>query len=112
MPRVPPAGPPPRTSTVREALAAALREGPATAHELSSRAGIRERDVAEHLEHLARSLAAQGGELRVTPASCIACGFTFRKRERLARPSACPRCRSTRIDPPVFALVPEGGGKG
>jgi predicted Zn-ribbon and HTH transcriptional regulator len=100
----PPPRPAERTSTVRESLATALREAPATARELSTAAGVRERDVAEHLEHLARSLEAQGEALHVTPASCIACGYVFRKRDRLARPSACPSCRSTRIDPPVFSI--------
>jgi transcriptional regulator len=103
-PRKPPAVPPPRAATVRETLRAALAEGPSTAKELSRRAGVRERDVAEHLAHLARSLAAHGERLIVEPASCLDCGYVFRKRERLARPSACPACRGTHLDPPVFAL--------
>jgi len=92
---------------VRGQLASALRRGPATARELSAEVGIREKDVAEHLAHLSRSLAARGERLEVVAASCIACGFSFRSRERLTRPGACPRCRSTRIDPPVFRLSPE-----
>lgn len=100
----PPPKPSARTETVREALAGALREAPMTARELSVRVGIRERDVADHLEHLARSLEARGDALRVVPASCIECGYVFRKRERLSRPSACPKCRSTRIDPPMFRV--------
>jgi predicted Zn-ribbon and HTH transcriptional regulator len=101
--RAPPV-PPPRTLTVREALREALAGTPATARELSSRVGIPERQVADHLEHLALSLEARGERLVVEPAACIGCGFVFRKRERLARPSACPRCRSTRIDPPAFRI--------
>jgi transcriptional regulator len=100
----PPAAPPPRTASVREMLRAALAEGPATAKELSRRAGVRERDVPGHLEHLARSLAARGERLTVEPASCVDCGYVFRNRDRLARPSACPACRGTHLDPPVFAL--------
>ena len=42
--------------TAREGLARALRRGPATAHDHSRQAGLRERDVAEHLGYLARSL--------------------------------------------------------
>jgi predicted Zn-ribbon and HTH transcriptional regulator len=89
---------------VREALRRALREGPATAHDLSRAAGIRERDVPSHLEHLARSLARGGERLAVDPPACIACGFAFRERTRLTRPGACPACRSTRIDPPTFRI--------
>jgi predicted Zn-ribbon and HTH transcriptional regulator len=102
--KVPPV-PPPRGATVRDALGAALREAPATARELSARVGVRERDVAQHLEHLARSLEHRGERLEVAPASCVECGFRFRSRERLTRPSACPACRSSRIDPPTFRIV-------
>jgi predicted Zn-ribbon and HTH transcriptional regulator len=107
-PKRPPgaSAPAPRTATVRDALAAALRGGAASARDLSVRVGVREKDVAAHLEHLARSLPHRDERLEVTPASCIECGFAFRARERLTRPSACPRCRSTRIDPPLFRVVP------
>jgi predicted Zn-ribbon and HTH transcriptional regulator len=99
-------GPGPRGETIRAALRRALAEGPATARELSAAVGIREKDVADHLAHLARSLPRDGLRLVVEPASCLACGFTFADRTRLGRPGACPSCRSTRIDPPVFALAP------
>ncbi len=99
-------GPGERGETVRETLRRALREGPATARELSAIVGIREREVADHLEHLARSLPHDGERLVVEPASCIACGCAFRDRSRLGRPGACPRCRSTRIDPPAVRIEP------
>ncbi len=89
---------------MRDALRKALREAPATARELSAVAGIREKDVAEHLGHLARSLPHDGERLVVEAASCIACNYRFSDRGRLTRPGACPRCRSTRIDPPVFRI--------
>jgi predicted Zn-ribbon and HTH transcriptional regulator len=100
-------GPGARSETVREAIRRALRAGRATARDLSSEIGVRERDVAEHLEHLERSAPHRGERLVVTPASCVACGYAFRDRNRLTRPGACPACRSTRIDPPAFRL--EGG---
>jgi predicted Zn-ribbon and HTH transcriptional regulator len=89
---------------VRSALRRALRAGPATARDLSAEVGLREKDVAENLVHLARSLAHGSERLVIEPASCIACGYVFRERARLARPGACPACRSTRIDPPVFRI--------
>jgi transcriptional regulator len=97
-------GPAPRGETMREALRRALRAGRATARDLSGEVGIREKDVAEHLEHLARSLEHRGERLVVEPAACLACGYVFRERSRLSRPGACPECRSTRIDPPVFRI--------
>jgi predicted Zn-ribbon and HTH transcriptional regulator len=92
---------------VREALRAALLRGPATARDLSAEVGLREKDVADHLAHLQRSLAHRGERLVVEPATCLACGFAFRERERLTRPGACPGCRSTRIDPPAFRIEAE-----
>jgi predicted Zn-ribbon and HTH transcriptional regulator len=96
--------PPERSSTVRAALRAALREGASTARELSVRVGVREKDLVEHLAHLARSGATRGERLVVEPASCLSCGYVFRDRARLSRPSACPSCRGTHIDPPAYRL--------
>jgi predicted Zn-ribbon and HTH transcriptional regulator len=106
MPRDPPhpSGPSPRAETLRDAIRRALRSGPATARDLSAAVGLREKDVAEHLSHLTRSLGHRGERLVVEPASCVACGYAFRDRTRLTRPGACPACRSTRIDPPVFRI--------
>lgn len=99
--------PAPRDETLREALRRALRAGPATARDLSAEIGVREKDVADHLAHLARSLAHRGERLVVEPATCVACGHAFTGRTRLTRPGACPECRSTRIDPPVFRVEGE-----
>jgi transcriptional regulator len=93
-----------RSITVREALLRHLREGPRTAHELSGLVGIPEKQVADHLAHVARSLRRTVERLRVEPAECLGCGFVFRKRVRLDRPSACPVCRGQHIGPPRFAV--------
>ena len=94
-----------RHETVRQTLLWLLEEGPHTARELSGLAGIREKDVATHLEHLQRSLRSAKRRLRVEPARCLSCDYVFASRSRLSRPSACPRCRQQHIDPPVFALA-------
>ncbi len=103
-----PRPPPERDATLRERLRQELGRGPATAMELSRRVGLREKEVAEHLEHVARSLASRGEKLVVEPPSCIACGYVFLARERLTRPGSCPRCSSTRIDPPVYRIGRDG----
>jgi predicted Zn-ribbon and HTH transcriptional regulator len=77
--------PKPKSQTARQALLEALRA---------------------HLEHLERSLARGELELRVEPPRCQECGFGFKKRERLGRPSRCPRCRSERLDSPLFSVKP------
>ena len=95
---------PERHETGRQALRAVLGPTPASVKELSALAGLREREVVEHLEHLQRSLEAEGKKLVVMPARCLACGFAFRDRDRLKRPSRCPDCRSERIEPPRFGI--------
>lgn len=97
-----------RHETVRSALRQVLREGPLAARELSVRVGISEKDVFGHLEHLARSLRHSGERLRVEPAECLACGFVFKERTRLRKPSKCPACRSQRLDPPRFVVLTGG----
>src|SRR4051794_38669284 len=93
------------TNTVRERIAQALRGVPLTAREISVRASVPERDVAEHLRHLEHSLVHGGEQLQVSAPHCIKCGFEFSQRERHGRPSRCPRCKSERISPPSFQIV-------
>src|SRR5687767_8291820 len=90
--------------TPRARLRAFLVDGPATARELSQKAGIAEKEVLHHLEHLERSARARGQKLVVEPSTCLGCGFVFRDRERLAKPGSCPGCRGTPIAPPRFSL--------
>jgi len=95
---------PARRETARRALRAALGSEPQSAKELSALLGIAEKEVLEHLEHLERSLKSEGHELAVLPARCLACGFSFRTRDRLKRPSRCPECKSERIEAARFSL--------
>ena len=99
---------PERTATPRSALHEALLGRALTAREISSRTGMSEKDVAEHLEHLARSAARRGERLIVEPAKCLACDFVFKTRGRLSTPGRCPECQSERIAPPAFRLAGTG----
>lgn len=90
--------------TLRQSIFNRLQDGPLTARELSGLLHIRERDVIPHLEHLEKSLRRSAQRLLIEPATCLQCGFRFERRKRLSKPSACPGCRSQRIDPPVFRL--------
>lgn len=93
------------SETPRQAIRRLLGEAPRTAHELSALVHLPEKDVVPHVEHLARSLRKGDERLDVEPARCRDCGFVFRERRRLARPSACPRCRSGHLSAPVFRLA-------
>jgi predicted Zn-ribbon and HTH transcriptional regulator len=104
-----PALPRARQATIRESLHALLRAGPATARDLSRQAGIPEREVAAHLEHLERSLRRRGENLVVETSECLDCGFRFgpRPRHRYSRPGSCPECRGRRISLPRFSVEVE-----
>lgn len=92
--------------TLRQRMRELLKSGWFTLREISQELGIREKEVLEHLEHVARS-SRPGNPLRVEHSRCCSCGFSFRKRMRLSAPSRCPRCRSERLDPPRFTLMPD-----
>jgi predicted Zn-ribbon and HTH transcriptional regulator len=92
--------------TVRQRIAELLRSAELTAHEISQRAAIREREVADHLRHLEHTLNRGNERLRTLPAHCVPCGFVFEARSKHGRPSRCPRCKSERLSPPRFRIAP------
>jgi predicted Zn-ribbon and HTH transcriptional regulator len=104
---VPPRSPPERTRTDRTALrdAFAAAGAPLTVRELSQLAGLAERAVHQHLEHLIKSVKAEGGKIVVHPAECMGCGFVFEDRTRVSRPGRCPECRGSRIAPASYEYV-------
>ncbi|MFO7839915.1 MAG: transcriptional regulator [Desulfosalsimonadaceae bacterium] len=90
--------------TVRKNIIALLQKRELTALEISGEVGVPEKDVAEHLVYIRRSLCRQGMALHVSPARCLACGYRFQKRNRLTKPGRCPRCRGEQIERPLFAV--------
>ena len=98
--------PPERTATIPSLIREALSTGPLTARDLSRAIGVSEREVLRHLEHLERTLKESGGKLTIEPPTCLECGFVFRKRERLNRPSRCPVCRNERLTSARFSVKP------
>ncbi len=99
-------GVPPKnySQTIRQLITGLLLEKELTAREISQAAGVREKEVYEHLPHLARSAAALGKKLRVLPFRCLDCGFVFEERSRFTRPSRCPRCKKSRLETPLYHI--------
>ena len=97
----PPQVPVDRQSTLRHEIMDLLSQESLAAREISEQVGIQEKDVLGHLEHI--KIARHGG-LVMEPALCMACGFSFRKRERLKGPGRCPVCRSEHIAEPRFSI--------
>ena len=90
-----------RQETLRHDIVSVLRGESLSARELSERVGIEEKEVLEHLGHIKIALHER---LIVIPALCMACGFSFKKRERLKGPGRCPVCHSERIANPHFTV--------
>lgn len=98
---------PDRKETARRKILDLLLAGPLSARQISSLAGISEKEVVGHVPHLRKTARRLGRRMTVTPAECRSCGFSFRKRERADRPSRCPVCRGESISPPLFAIAPD-----
>jgi predicted Zn-ribbon and HTH transcriptional regulator len=89
--------------TTRQAIKELLLEEPLSSLELSQRLSLPEKEILDHLEHIARA-PGEGYRFHLLPAVCKHCGFGFTKRERLTIPSRCPRCRGESIRRPRFEL--------
>ncbi len=90
--------------TTRQQMIDILSKDEMNARELSKALGIREKEVFEHLSHIARSLAARGKKLNVQPYSCLGCGYVFQDRKRFNRPSRCPRCKDSRLQEATYRI--------
>jgi transcriptional regulator len=91
--------------TLRRRIMAMLRQGPATAIDISQSLGISEKEVYSHLSHVARTVASDGEKLLIHPAQCLKCGFLFSKRNRFRPPGKCPCCKSTHLRKPAYEIV-------
>ncbi|MFY4727752.1 sigma 54-interacting transcriptional regulator, partial [Nitrospira sp. BLG_2] len=55
--------------------------------------------------HLVKTVARdRSRRFILEPSICLDCGFMFRDRKRLTRPSRCPHCRSEGISAPRYGI--------
>ena len=93
------------TRTTRQQIMDLIAEAPRSSLELAQVLRVPEREVGSHLSHIARSLRRdRARRFMLEPSACESCGFVFRDRTRLTRPSRCPRCRSERITAPRYEI--------
>jgi predicted Zn-ribbon and HTH transcriptional regulator len=90
--------------TLRQQIIALISEQPMDIVALSQALGIREKETIAHLPHIAKSIAGRGARLKVHPAHCDACGYTFKDRRRLSPPSRCPKCKLARVLGPWYEI--------
>lgn len=92
--------------TARQQLTYLLTQDSYTALELSRPSHLSERQVEDHLAHIIRSLKRESSlQFVMEEPKCLDCGYAFRNRTRLKRPSRCPRCRSEAISYPRFSII-------
>lgn len=90
--------------TIRKQMIFLLNKAEMNARDLSRAMGIREKEVYEHLSHIARSVAAQGKKLSIRPFRCLECGYVFLDRQRFTRPGRCPRCKRSHIQEATYQV--------
>lgn len=91
--------------TPRQRLMDLLIGARLTSRQLAERMGMPERQVEDHLTHVVRTLHRdRSRRFLLEPPVCNACGYIFRDRNKLTRPSRCPRCRCEAISPPRYGI--------
>jgi predicted Zn-ribbon and HTH transcriptional regulator len=87
----------------RKDLIDLLQHHPATLRELSEQLEEPVKDMESDLRHLLKSLRHLPYRAVITPAHCNKCNFVFHK-DKLHKPSKCPRCKSAWISEPRIAI--------
>ncbi len=98
----------PPERTARQRIIEILTETPRTTEQLARMLGLPERQVEEHLVHVVKTVARdRSRRFILDPSTCLECGFMFRDRTRLTRPSRCPRCRKEGVSSPRYYIATE-----
>ena len=92
------------TKTLRQHITDLLSENDMGARELSQALGIREKEVFDHISHIARSVKAKGKKLIILPSQCLSCGYVFEDRTRFTPPGRCPSCKKSHLKNPTFKI--------
>ena len=90
--------------TVRQQIMQLLINKEMCAREISQTLRIREKEVYDHLSHIAHTVSTQQRRLVVRPFRCLACGYLFQNRKRFTRPSRCPRCKRSYVQEPTYQI--------
>jgi len=95
----------PPQRTARQRIIDVLIGTRLSSHQLAQMLGLPERQVEEHLTHVVKTIARdRSRRFILEPSTCPDCGFVFRDRTKLTRPSRCPRCRGEGITPPQYGI--------
>jgi predicted Zn-ribbon and HTH transcriptional regulator len=90
--------------TIRRQIMELLSRSECSARVISQSLRISEKEVYDHLAHIARSVTSQKKRLVVTPSQCEDCGYTFADRRRFTKPGRCPRCKGEHLSEPKYRI--------
>ena len=88
--------------TVRQQIAEMLRQ-PRTSSSIAHELKLTRDEVEDHLKHLLRSARTAEQDVRIEPARCRSCGYTF-SQDKISKPGKCPECRGTRLYEPLIQI--------
>lgn len=95
----------PPERTPRQRIIELITDTRLSTRQLAQLLGISERQVEDHLAHVVKTLARDRSRRFVLdPSLCEDCGFVFRDRTRVTRPSRCPLCHSEGITAPRYGI--------
>ena len=88
--------------TRRQEIIEILSKEEKTAQELANFFQLELKFILEDLEHIKKSIIPR--RLLMKPAFCKACGFVFKERSKISKPSKCPRCKKEGIQAALFRI--------
>lgn len=92
--------------TRREKIVELLSENEGmTLLELADLTNVAVKVVAQDLDSVRKTIRSDNKKVKVRPAVCKKCNYTFHGRSRISDPHKCPECHSERIFPQVFRIT-------
>jgi transcriptional regulator len=88
--------------TVRQQIADMLRQ-PRTSSSIAHELKLTRDEVEDHLKHLLKSAKTAGQHVKIEPARCRNCGFTFGS-DKITKPGKCPECKGTQLYEPLIQI--------
>ena len=88
--------------TLRQQIADMLRQ-PRTISSVAHELKLTREEVEEHLKHLLKTAKAADQAVKIEPARCRSCGYTF-STDKLTQPGKCPDCKGTRLYEPLVQI--------
>lgn len=89
--------------TRRQQIMEMLSREPISLQHLANHFRVEMREISDDVKHIRLSIKGRA-DLVMQPAQCRQCGYVFRGRSRVKRPSRCPRCKHERIMPSLFSI--------